>query len=80
MHRLFIKKHFAKSEVIDRAYVEDQGVSLHRNSPFDLCLQIRTHTDKQGRMSLVHLTKAECLELATRLQVGAAELIEETAP
>jgi hypothetical protein len=80
MTPVFIPNRFARSDVIERAYVDEPGLSVYRSSPYCVVLQVRTRTPKQGRISLVCLTREDCELLAERLTQAAAELeIEEAA-
>lgn len=68
MNQFIIHNAYAESRVIERELVDKTGLTLHGNNPYTLMLQIRTRTEKQGRMATCALTKAQCLELAAKLQ------------
>lgn len=77
MENFFIAKPHCQSHVIERSYVDEPGLRIFKNSPFDVIVQIRTRTEKQGRMSNVYLSRAECLAVAEQLKNLAMQLQDE---
>jgi hypothetical protein len=71
---LFIENEYARSEVLEVGLVQKKGLRCYRNSPSDLIVQLRTATDKQGRMTNIHLEKFEAVKLANHLLAIAEEL------
>jgi len=60
----FVENSYTDSRLIDHDLVKQKGLRAYRNSPGTVRLQLRTATDKQGRISGINLTFTQARELS----------------
>jgi len=73
MEELFIDNRTPTINKTDKDNCLRRGVRIYSATPFSACLQIRSHTDKQGVYGMVHLSPSECRELGEWLLAYAEE-------
>lgn len=77
MENLFIEKPYLTFNLTELQNCPRKGVRVYRESPVNVCFQLRGYTAKRGQYASVSLSKAQCLEIADYLTKVAAELSEQ---
>jgi len=73
--QILINSKYAYSRVIDKASTQgNKGLRVYRDTPFTIHVQVRTSTDKQGRISGLSVTRQQAIEIAEYLLRKAEEL------
>lgn len=78
--QVIIKSDFARSKEVDLHNVIDSiGLRVYRDTPFSIHVQVRTRTDKRGRVSGLSITADQAREVAEYLLKKADELRDYAA-
>ena len=68
---------YAEDHVVRHENVPETGLRVYRDSPDTITVQVRTRTDKQGRVASVALTWAKARELVEFITAEQAERLRE---
>lgn len=78
MEQVLIKSRYAQSHETDICNVLDSvGLRVYRDSPFTIHVQVRTRTEKRGRVSGLSVSAKEAREIAAYLLAKADELRDD---
>lgn len=76
--QILYRSKYARSNTVDLPTILDnEGLRVYRDSPYSIHVQVRTRTEKQGRISGLSISRKQALDLAEYLTRKAAELRDE---